>query len=517
MKRQFDSKTTITWMGMGMGFVLILLGVLVGGMLLAPSVVDTSSTVQPTLTFTAPPPLPTPTDSVVILEPSPTFPMPTPTPAPTVVTDGSTIVTYVVKDGDTLSGIALEYDITVEAIRAANPDLTSEIIFPGDVLTISSSAIAVSVTPPPLVTGENITHTVALNETLWDIAVYYQVDVEVIKSANQLTSDTIQPGDVLLIPLGEYTVQPPASETIIQTWHPSIIEGDLDTAYPLTIDTERFTLNYPPNSLPAQDTDRVLEMIGTALTHIEGTLDVHLEGRFNTYAAGSLFASPNLALRGRSFSSQRRFFFLYDGSGSPADQQYILTHELTHVTTWNTMGAPASVMLHEGVAVYTGMKLVENTGYIPLDLFCAAYYTIEQLPSLSASPSFEGHIRDLSTYYAAGCFVKFLIEKYGTDNFATVYRTGDYGSVYGKSLVELEAEWIGTIQAVDSFPFDPNELEHFVSELATAYDLLFSNFEGTERDMAAYQKLDQARMALLQGQLNDTADYLLVFRNILNQ
>jgi hypothetical protein len=251
--------------------------------------------------------------------------------------------------------------------------------------------------------------------------------------------------------------------------------------------------------------------------HIEDTLNVHLSGKFDAYVAGSLFAAPNLSLRGRSFSSQRRFFFLYDGSGTPLDQQYILTHELTHVTTWNTMGAPASVMLHEGVAVYTGMELVTDAGYMPLDLFCAAYYKTGQLPSMSKYPTFEGHIRDLDNYYTAGCFVEFLIEQYGTDNFAEVYHTGDYYGAYGKDVSELETEWIATIQTVEPLPFDPNEFVNYVYEVATSYDLLFSNFEGRERDMIAYQKLDQARTALLMGNLNDTADYLFAFSNVLNQ
>ena len=134
-----------------------------------------------------------------------------------------------------------------------------------------------------------------------------------------------------------------------------MLEGELEAAYPLTVDAARFTLHYQPNSLPAEDPEAIAGMVATSLAHVERALEVNLEGWFDAYVAGSLFVPPNLALPGRSLPSQRRLFFLYDGSGTPADRQYILTCELTHLTTWNTMGRPASVVLHEGVAVYTGM------------------------------------------------------------------------------------------------------------------------------------------------------------------
>lgn len=518
---RFDSKTTITWMGGVMGLTLVIFGILVGGVLLASPSMITPTSIQHAPTHIEFPFTPTPytTPTAIIVELTPTLPLSTATLEPTVTADELVVITYTVRSGDTLSSIALKYDITADDLKAANPTIISETIFPSQTLIISNLATIppeVMATHPPSET-DSIVYTVGDTDTLWDISMRYSVSIEAIKAANDLTDDFIRPGDTLLIPSGEYSVTSPVTQTISQVWYPSIIEGNLSTGYPLSIDMERFTLHYQPNTLPAQNIDQVLEMVTAALTHIENTLKVHLDGRFDAYAAGSLFAAPNLSLRGRSFSSQRRFLFLYDGSGSPADQQYILTHELTHVTTWNTMGAPSSVMLHEGVAVYTGMEQVKNKGYIPLDLFCAAYYHLGQLPSISASPAFEGHIRDLDNYYTAGCFVGFLIEKYGADNFATVYHTGDYQNTYGKSITELESEWITTIQDTQSFPFDPDDLIYYVDEVAKAYDLLFSDFEGTEHDMAAYEKLDQARMALLQGNLNDTGYYLSAFADILNE
>jgi hypothetical protein len=122
----------------------------------------------------------------------------------------------------------------------------------------------------------------------------------------------------------------------------------------------------------------------------------------------------------------------------------------------------------------------------------------------------------LDDYYAAGSFVQFLIEEYGTREFATAYHTGDYYGVYGKSLSELEQEWIARIQAADrSLDFEPAELVYYVDEVAAAYDRLFTDFTGTETQMDAYREVDRARIALLEGRLEDTGDHLSNSESIL--
>ena len=80
--------------------------------------------------------------------PPPTY-TPTPTPTP---------VTYVVKKGDTLGGIAYTYGISVEVLQAANPSVQPAFLSIGAVLTIpvvvdssaSNLAAAASPTPVPL-------------------------------------------------------------------------------------------------------------------------------------------------------------------------------------------------------------------------------------------------------------------------------------------------------------------------------------------------------------------------------
>ncbi len=78
--------------------------------------------------------------------PPPTY-TPTPTPTP---------VTYVVKKGDTLGGIAYTYGISVEVLQAANPSVQPAFLSIGAVLTIpvivdsSASNIAAAASPTPV-------------------------------------------------------------------------------------------------------------------------------------------------------------------------------------------------------------------------------------------------------------------------------------------------------------------------------------------------------------------------------
>lgn len=501
---QARRKDIILGASIGVGIGLLLLAVI--ALIARPYYIAATQPPQITPSPTIIPPSATPTIPVSP-NPSPTL---SPTPSPTPESR-----THVVQENEVLSGIAYQYGTTVEAIMAANNLPSPDLIVPGMELVIPLGDIEFP-TPTAFAEGEAIIHTVISGETLSGLAQRYSVTVESIQSANGLTSEAIQAGQELVIPTDEAVTELPTSEPYADTWQFSVLEGNLSAAYPLTMETDRFTVHYQPNSLPAQRIDRIIGMVQTSLDHIESTLQIKLEGRFDVYVAGSLFAPPNLSLRGRSFSSQRRFFFLYDDTGTPDDRQYILTHENTHTMTWNTMGRPISVMLHEGVAVYTGMTLVGDKGYLPINKFCAAYHQTGQLPRVSGHLSFQGHIRDLDTYYTAGCFVQYLIEQYGPEKFAEVYHTGNYTGIYGQSLADIEADWIAALEAANySLSFNPDDLVYYVEEVGAAYDRLFTGFTVTETQMEAYQELDRARIALLQGHLNDVEKHLTVFENLL--
>ncbi len=87
-----------------------------------------------------------------------------------------------VQKGDTLWNLAQVHKSSVEDLKKWN-DLTTDVIFPGDVLTIQKE-----------------THyEVKQGDTLWAIAANFQVTVSQLEEWNQLNSDLIRPGLNLVI------------------------------------------------------------------------------------------------------------------------------------------------------------------------------------------------------------------------------------------------------------------------------------------------------------------------------
>ena len=107
-----------------------------------------------------------------------------PTPGP-----GTSTISYTVQAGDSLWAIAQRYGTTVNAIKQAN-GLTSDTLQIGQVLQI------------PVSQGPYVEYTVRAGDTLWDLSRRYGTTVEAIMQANGLTSNVLQIGQVLRIPVG---------------------------------------------------------------------------------------------------------------------------------------------------------------------------------------------------------------------------------------------------------------------------------------------------------------------------
>jgi len=103
--------------------------------------------------------------------------------------------THKVVAGDTLSGIAGYYDIDVDTLISANPEL-EDTIHPGDELVV--------------LPGRGILHTVEDQDTLWRISNLYGVAVAQIMSANNKNSEMLAVGEKVFVPGGRYR----AAETV---------------------------------------------------------------------------------------------------------------------------------------------------------------------------------------------------------------------------------------------------------------------------------------------------------------
>ena len=106
--------------------------------------------------------------------------------------EGSGTNFYTVVKGDSLWSIARKFGVTVQALRDAN-NLTSDTLTVGQLLRIPTTSGDTG-------TGGNVTYTVQRGDSLWSIASRYGISVNDLRSANNLTSDTLSIGQVLIIP-----------------------------------------------------------------------------------------------------------------------------------------------------------------------------------------------------------------------------------------------------------------------------------------------------------------------------
>ena len=103
---------------------------------------------------------------------------------------------YTVKSGDSLWSIANKYNTTVNELKSLN-NLSSNILQVGQILVLPSSTND---------DNSGNTYTVKLGDSLWSIANKYNTTVNELKSLNNLSSDVLQIGQILNIPSNSVSV-----------------------------------------------------------------------------------------------------------------------------------------------------------------------------------------------------------------------------------------------------------------------------------------------------------------------
>lgn len=140
------------------------------------------------------------------------------TPLASEVPPTASIVTYTVKEGENLTGIAAGFGINLSTLMALNPSITPEFLNVGDQLNIPNQGGSLTSTPIPSGPQTMIEYEVKAGDTLAGIATYFGSSINAIVRENNLASpDQIQVGQKLRIPVAASTPSPTAPSTVSST------------------------------------------------------------------------------------------------------------------------------------------------------------------------------------------------------------------------------------------------------------------------------------------------------------
>ena len=156
-----------------------------------------------------------------------------------------------------------------------------------------------------------------------------------------------------------------------------------------------------------------------------------------------------------------------------ASGPYFLRIERDYSRNKMTRIYTTSSLLNEGIAQYLQLQLVEADDILKKKMNLHAivksrqtrnirFYYLENIHTSHEWNNAHGSVfsqkKKLDYYVSAGSFTKFLIEKKGLKNFLKMYRGGEFESIYGMTLVELQADWLTFIENGNDFHLFPNGL-----------------------------------------------------------
>lgn len=201
---------------------------------------------------------------LVVGQPSDAPPPPEadPSPAPLFITpitlaqpgeDGS--IVHEVLEGQALWSLAAHYDTPLSDLLLFNSLPADAVVHPGDRITIQ---LAAGQAPPPTPTPPTM-HTVLAGQSLWSIAVQYNVKLGDILWLNSLPEDAIlQPGELVRVRLAPDEAPPPTATPIL---HHSVRSGqtlwEIALTYNLSLDA-LLTLNNLDQDALLQPGDQLL-------------------------------------------------------------------------------------------------------------------------------------------------------------------------------------------------------------------------------------------------------------------
>lgn len=191
--------------------------------------------------------------------------------------------TYTIKRGDTLSSIARQHSVSVQALAAANQLSNPNMIFAGQQLSLTGNVQNQTKQVSQKQTGS--THTIQPGETLSRIAREYGVSVQELVALNHLSNPSmIYAGEELTVKGQAGSVAQPAqpAQPEVQSAKP---------AAPITQSAQQVDVNASTHTIKAGDTlSSIARQYGTTVDKLVALN--HLNN------AGMIFVGEQLTLRG---------------------------------------------------------------------------------------------------------------------------------------------------------------------------------------------------------------------------
>ncbi|WP_428264558.1 tetratricopeptide repeat protein [Haliangium sp.] len=249
----------------------------------------------------------------------------------------------------------------------------------------------------------------------------------------------------------------------------SVSTADIQRALGARYDSEHFTIYYPPGSDIERDIaaiaadhefryDQVVEALGAAPPgRITSFYFAGAEDKFRWMGARNVYmAKP---WRGEIYLNHQRF------------PHPIVRHELVHAIA-AVFGSP---LFRVSAGPVLGLPLAFNVGLIEgtavaadwPDHFTRAltpHQSVKAMQELGMAPPLEQVFStgfflfsSARSYTLAGSFVRYLLDRYGSERLREVYRRGgDFAEVYEKPRAALLAEWQAVIEQT---PLPPRAAE----------------------------------------------------------
>jgi peptidoglycan DL-endopeptidase LytE len=115
-------------------------------------------------------------------------------------------IQYIVKKGDTLNKIASNFGVTVNELMHSN-GLSSTRLKPGVILKITSTGTN-GIIRNMILEKPSIKYIVEDGDSIEELSKRFDVPIDSIKGANQITDNTVKAGEILIIPDSKYEKEP---------------------------------------------------------------------------------------------------------------------------------------------------------------------------------------------------------------------------------------------------------------------------------------------------------------------